>query len=218
MGESDRLTRMALTRTAGRLGLLSCHLCNSLTEAAPGAHEGRCSRCGSHLRFRKPDSITRTWALLIAGYLLFIPANLLPIMHTNSLFGAQSDTILSGVVYLWTSGSWHLAVIVFIASILVPSAKLMTLTFLVVSVQRRSTWDPLQRTNMYRILESVGRWSMLDIFVVAMLVALVHLQTLTTIRAGAGAVAFGAVVVVTMLAAMAFDPRLIWDPQWTRHE
>jgi paraquat-inducible protein A len=156
--------------------------------------------------------------LLIASYILFIPANLLPIMHTNSLFGAQSDTILSGVVYLWASGSWHLAVIVFIASILVPSAKLVTLTFLVVSVQRRSTWDPLQRMNMYRILESVGRWSMLDIFVVAMLVALVHLQTLATIRAGAGAVAFGALVVVTMLAAMAFDPRLIWDPQWTRHE
>jgi paraquat-inducible protein A len=218
VGESDRLTKMAFTRTAGRLGLLSCHVCNRLTESAPEAHEGRCSRCGSHLRSRKPDSITRTWALLITGYLLFIPANLLPIMHTNSLFGVQSDTILSGVVYLWTSGSWYLAVIVFIASILIPSAKLVTLTVLVVSVQRCSTWDPLQRTNIYRVLESVGRWSMLDIFVVAMLVALVHLHTLTTIRAGAGAAAFGAVVVVTLLATMAFDPRLIWDPQRARHE
>lgn len=218
MGESDRLTRMALRQTAGRNGLFSCRLCNMLTNAGPGAHEGRCSRCGSPLHFRKPDSIARTWALLIAGYILFIPANLLPIMHTNSLFGAQSDTILSGVVYLWTSGSWYLAVIVFIASILVPTAKLATLTVLVVSVQRRSTWDPLQRTNMYRIVELVGRWSMLDIFVVTILVALVHIHTLATIRPGAGAVAFGALVVTTMLATMVFDPRLIWDSQWTGHE
>jgi paraquat-inducible protein A len=134
-------------------------------------------------------------------------------MHTSSLFGAQSDTILSGVVYLWTSGSWPLAVIVFIASMLVPSAKLVALTFLVISVQLRSTWDPLQRTRLYRIVELVGRWSMLDIFVVAILVALVHLQAVATIRAGVGAVAFGAVVVLTMFASMAFDPRLIWDPE-----
>lgn len=134
-------------------------------------------------------------------------------MHTNSLFGAQSDTILSGVVYLWVSGSWHLAVIVFVASIVVPSIKLLALTFLVISVQRHSTWAPMQRTKMYRILEVAGRWSMLDIFVVAMLVALVQLQALATIQAGTGAVAFGAVVVLTMFAAMAFDPRLIWDPQ-----
>jgi len=218
MDESERLTRVAHRPTAGRYGLFSCRLCTRLTKAEPGAHEGRCARCGSPLHFRKPDSLARTWALLIAGYILFVPANLLPILHTNSLFGAQSDTILSGVVYLWASGSWYLAVIVFIASILVPGAKLATLTFLVVSVQRRSTWDPLQRTNMYRIVELVGRWSMLDIFVVAILVALVHLHTLAIIRPGVGAVAFGAVVVTTMAASMTFDPRLIWDPQRTRHE
>lgn len=212
------MKEVSFVQTAGRLGLYSCHVCGLLTKAAPGEHEARCRRCRSHLHFRKPDSIARTWALLIASYILFIPANVLPIMHTSSLFGAQSDTILSGVVYLWTSGSWHLAVIVFIASILVPSAKLLALTFLVVSVQRRSTWDPLQRAKMYRIVELVGRWSMLDIFVVAMLVALVQLQALATIRAGAGAVAFGAVVVLTMFAAMAFDPRLIWDQKRAFHE
>jgi paraquat-inducible protein A len=209
---------MPLQPTAGRLGFYSCHTCNLLTKSMSGVHHPQCPRCGSPLHFRKPDSIARTWALLIASYILFIPANVLPIMHTSSLFGAQSDTILSGVVYLWTSGSWHLAVIVFVASILVPGAKLVALTVLVVSVQRGSTWDPLQRTKMYRIVELVGRWSMLDIFVVAMLVALVQLHALATIRAGAGAVAFGAVVVVTMFAAMAFDPRLIWDPKWTSHE
>ena len=202
---------MSPTTTAAGLRIYSCHICGFLAKAVPGGHEARCARCGSALHFRKPASIARTWAFLIAGYILFIPANVLPIMHTSSLFGAQSDTILSGVVYLWTSGSWHLAVIVFIASILVPSAKLLVLTFLVISVQRRSTWDPLQRTKMYRIVELVGRWSMLDIFVVAILVALVHLQALATIRAGVAAVAFGAVVVLTMFASMAFDPRLIWD-------
>jgi len=168
------------------------------------------------LHLRKPQSISRAWAFLISGYILYIPANVMPIMHTGSLFGTQSDTIMSGIVYLWTSGSWHLALIVFIASILVPSAKLLAMTFLLVSVQLRSTWDPMQRTKMYRIVELVGRWSMLDIFVVAILVALVQLQALATIRAGLGAVAFGAVVVLTMFAAMEFDPRLIWDPQGGR--
>ena len=204
---------MSPAPTAAYLGLYSCHICGLLRTSVPSPREVRCGRCGSLLHFRKPHSIARTWALLIAGYILFVPANVLPIMHTSSLFGAQSDTILSGVVYLWTSGSWYLAVIVFIASILVPSAKLAALTFLVISVQRRSTWDPLQRTKLYRIVELVGRWSMLDIFVVAILVALVHLQALATIQAGLGALAFGAVVVLTMFASMAFDPRLIWDRQ-----
>ena len=204
--------------TAGQLGLYACHTCNLVTKTAPGRHEATCSRCGDHLHMRKPDSIARTWAFLIAGYILYIPANVLPIMHTSSLFGAQSDTIMSGVIYLWTSGSWPLAVIVFIASILVPSAKLLALTFLVASVQRRSVWDPIQRTKMYRIIELVGRWSMLDIYVVAILVALVQLQSLATIKAGFGAVAFGAVVVLTMLAAMEFDPKLIWDPKGVRRE
>ncbi len=212
------MNRISQLPTAARLGIYSCHICGLLAKSVPGRHGARCLQCGSHLHFRKPNSIARTWAFQIASHIHNIPANVLPIMHTSSLFGAQSDTILSGVVYLWTSGSWHLAVIVFIASILVPSAKLLLLTFLVVSVQRHSTWDPLQRTKMYRVVELIGRWSMLDIFVVAMLVALVHIQTLATIRAGAGAVAFGAVVVLTMFAAMAFDPRLIWDPKWTAHE
>ena len=202
--------------TAAQLGYYGCHTCNLVSKATPGHHEQACRRCGSHLHLRKPDSTSRAWAFLLAAYILYIPANVMPIMHTGSLFGTQSDTIMSGIVYLWTSGSWHLALIVFIASILVPSAKLLAMTFLLVSVQRRSTWDPMQRTKMYRIVELVGRWSMLDIFVVAILVALVQLQALATIKAGLGAVAFGAVVVLTMFSAMEFDPRLIWDPQGGR--
>lgn len=203
--------------TAAQLGFYGCLICHQVTECAPGTTGMRCPRCGALLHRRKPNSIGRTWALLLTGYLLYIPANVLPVMHTGSLFSTQSDTIMSGIVYLWTSGSWYLAAIVFIASIFVPAAKLTVLTFLVISVQRRSTWGPQDRTKMYRAVEFIGRWSMLDIFVVTILVALVRLQSLATISVGLGAVAFGAVVVLTMVAAEQFDPRLIWDPQADAH-
>lgn len=109
--------------TAGQMGFYACHVCNLLVKTEPGRHNAVCRRCGSHVHFRKPDSVARTWAYLLAGYIFYIPANMMPIMHTSSLFGAQADTIMSGVIYLWTSGSWHLALVVFIASILVPSAS-----------------------------------------------------------------------------------------------
>ena len=201
----------AAALTAARAGLFTCHECGLLSKAAAHAHEARCPRCGSHLHFRKPDSIARTWAFLVAAMILYIPANMLPMMDTSSLFGAQRDTILSGVVYLWTSGAWPLAVVVFIASIAVPMLKIIALIFLVVSAQRRSDWQPRQRTRIYRMVEFVGRWSMLDIYVVTVLVALVQFNALATIHAGPAAIAFGAVVVLTMFAAMSFDPRLIWD-------
>jgi paraquat-inducible protein A len=176
-----------------------------------GEH-ARCPRCAAALLVRKPDSIARTWAFLLAAIILYIPANLLPMTSVHSLFGDQQDTILSGVVYLWTAGSWPLAVIVFVASIMVPMLKIMALVFLLLSVQRRSRWQPMQRTRLYRLIELVGRWSMLDIFVIAFLVALVQLRALATIKAGPAAACFGAVVVLTMCATMSFDPRLIWDP------
>ena len=132
-------------------------------------------------------------------------------MKSGSLFGTENDTILSGVVYLWTSGSPPLAVILFIASIVIPVAKLLSLTYLLVSVHRRSRWAPRERTKLYRVLEFVGRWSMIDVYVAAMLTALVQFGNLMTINVGTGAIAFGAVVVLTMFAAESFDPRLIWD-------
>lgn len=198
--------------TAAQHGLLSCHACGQVCRRPADAPSCHCPRCSAVVHERKTDSITRTWALLAGAYILYIPANLLPIMETRSLFGVQEDTIMSGIVYLWLSGSIGLALVVFVASIMVPLLKLLALTLLAASVHFRPTWRPRQRTRLFRIVEAVGRWSMLDIFVVALLAALVQIKALASITAGPGAAAFGAVVVLTMLAAMSFDPRLLWDP------
>jgi paraquat-inducible protein A len=198
---------------AGRVPALTCHACG-LVSADRGRHRHqhqRCPRCGAVLHRRRPDSVARTWALLLAAAILYIPANVLPVMVTHSLFGKQDDTIISGVIYFWHSGSPALAAIIFIASIVVPVLKLAALSLLAWTAQRRSRWRPLQRTVLYRLVELVGRWSMLDIFVITLTVALVRFQTLAVITAGPGALAFCAVVVLTMLASMQFDPRLIWD-------
>jgi paraquat-inducible protein A len=217
LGKGERRAMNPDTITAARNGLLGCHVCQLVSRAPAGAMAEACPRCGAHLHVRKPDSIARTWAFLIAAMILYIPANVLPVTDTRTLMGEQSDTILSGVVYLWTSGSWPLALVVFIASIMVPMLKIMTLAFLLLSVQLHSRWQPAQRLRLYRMVEAVGRWSMLDIFVITFLVALVQLQALATIRAGPAAAAFGAVVVLTMCATMSFDPRLIWDPLENDH-
>jgi len=203
--------------TAASMGLVVCHACGLLSRTGPHAHDACCPRCGARVHRRKPDSVSRTWALLIAAMVLYIPANVLPMMYTGSLFGTQSDTIMSGVIYFWTSGSWYLALIIFFASIMVPMLKMIALVLLLVTVQRRLRWQPVQRTRLYRLVEVVGRWSMLDIFVVAIIVALVQLQALATILPGPGAIAFGGVVVLTMFSAMSFDPRLIWDPMSEEH-
>lgn len=198
--------------TAASCGLFSCHVCGLVSRAAPGDGSFHCPRCHAHLHFRKPNGVSRSWAMLVAAYIMYIPANLLPIMETGSLFGSQDDTIMSGVVFLWHSGSWDLALVVFIASVMVPLMKMIALTVLLISVQRRSVWQPVQRTRLYRLVEFVGRWSMLDVYVVTILAALVQIGSLATIKAGPAALAFGAVVVLTIFAAMEFDPRLIWDP------
>ncbi|WP_153101307.1 paraquat-inducible protein A [Paraburkholderia hayleyella] len=206
--------------TARCAGLIACHACGQVEAARHSAASQHphpsCSRCGAALHSRNPDSLTRTWALLIAAVLLYIPANLLPIMHTASLVGEEDDTIMSGVVYFWTSGDWPLAVIVFVASILVPMLKLSVLVLLTYTAQRRSRWRQMERTTLYRAVERIGRWSMLDIFVVTLTVALVRFKSLAEITAGPGAIAFGSVVVLTMIASMQFDPRLIWDNVLTR--
>jgi paraquat-inducible protein A len=197
--------------TAARLGLMACHVCELVSRPPAGAEAARCPRCGAHLHSRKPNAVARTWALLIAAAILYLPANIEPVMITSSFLGTQADTILSGVAYLWNSGSWPLAMLVFLASILVPLLKLFALSYLAASVQFRSPARRLQRTRLYRLLEFIGRWSMLDVFVVMVLAALVNMGALANIQAGAGAMFFGGVVVLTMIASMSFDPRLIWD-------
>jgi paraquat-inducible protein A len=202
-------------------GLMGCHSCN-LVSRVPASHghheEALCPRCGAALHARKPDSLARTWALVIAAAICYVPANMLPIMKVTSLGNAQADTILSGVIYLLVHGMWPLALVVFIASVFVPLAKLIILVYLLISVQRRSQWRPVDRTRLYRLTEAVGRWSMVDIYVVTIMVALVKLGNLATIEAQPGAIFFGAVVVITIIAAMSFDPRLIWDNLESTHD
>lgn len=191
-------------------GILVCDECHLLCRTSPGEVQC-CRRCGARLHARRPNSITRTWALLLSALVLYIPANLLPIMTVN-LFGQGSPaTIMEGVLELIHAGMLPIALVVFVASILVPTFKLVGIALLLYSVQRHLPLSPRQRIFMFRFIEWIGRWSMLDIFVIAILVALVSFGNLASIEAGAGALAFAAVVILTMLAAITFDPRLIWD-------
>ena len=197
------------TQTARQAGMISCSRCHLLCSQTEG--KNYCPRCGERLRSRKPNSIARTWALVIAAMVCYIPANVLPITHTSAFGSVQSDTIMSGVIYFMQHGSWGIALIIFTASVFVPLLKILILIMLMLSVQYKWQWKPVDRTRLYRITEAIGRWSMLDIFVVTILVALVHLGALANMEAGAGALYFAAVVVITMFAAETFDPRLIWD-------
>jgi paraquat-inducible protein A len=206
--------------TARNLSQISCHSCHLLSRIPADRADGHleCPRCGAALHQRIPNSISRTWALVLAAMVCYIPANVLPITVVTSLGKEQSDTILSGVIYFLYSGSWPIALVIFVASIFVPMLKLIILTFLLISVQRKSKWRPKDRTRLYRLTEVVGRWSMVDIYVVTIMVALVKMGALATIEAGPAALYFGAVVVITMFAALSFDPRLIWDTREQNHE
>lgn len=193
-------------------GIVVCADCHQLARLASAA-ASRCSRCGARLHVRRPDSLRRTWALLLTALILYFPANLLPVMTVQSMGSGQPDTIMSGVLTLIRLQMWPIAAVVFVASILVPTFKLVGMGLLLYSVQRHLPMSARQRMVMFRFIEWIGRWSMLDIFVIAILVALVDFGHLASIEAGYGAVAFASVVVLTMLAALAFDPRLIWDDQ-----
>ena len=200
---------MGKPQTAQSLDLIACHPCGAVWQ---GATEGAaCARCGSPLHRRKPDSLNRTWALLAAAYLMYLPANLLPVMVTSNLLNTKQDTILSGVIYFWVTGAWGLATVVFVASFLVPLFKLGALTILCWMAQHHSPHNRADRARLYRIVEVIGRWSMLDVFVVALLAGLVRIQGLAEVTAGLGIAAFATVVVLTMLASLSFDPRLTWD-------
>ncbi|WP_085674094.1 MULTISPECIES: paraquat-inducible protein A [unclassified Pseudomonas] len=192
-------------------GILVCNECHELNRQEAERDSQTCTRCGAIVHARRPNSIIRTWALLITASILYIPANLLPIMTVSTLGQGSGDTIMSGVITLLKHGMVPIAAVVFIASILVPTFKLVGIGLLLYSVQRRQPLSARQRILMYRFIEFIGRWSMLDIFVIAILVAVVNFGRIASVEANLGAVAFATVVILTMLAALTFDPRLIWD-------
>ena len=196
---------------ASDAGILICAECHELNRQDAEADEQTCTRCGAWVHARRPDSLMRTWALLLTSAILYIPANLLPIMTVSSLGQGSPSTIMAGVIELVQHGMIPIAAVVFIASILVPTFKLVGIALLLFSVQRRQPLSARQRIIMYRFIEFIGRWSMLDIFVIAILVAVVNFGRIASVEANLGAVAFASVVILTMLAAVTFDPRLIWD-------
>jgi paraquat-inducible protein A len=198
------------------MGLIRCHTCGKLAfDVGRDGYEAHCPRCQAPMHMRATNSLSRTWALLITAAILYIPANILPIMTVTYFGSGQPDTIMSGVITLLQLGSYPVAAVIFIASILVPILKMVALLILLLSVQLKWALDDRQRTRMYRAVELVGRWSMLDMFVIALLVALVSFGSIAEIVSGPGATAFGSVVVLTMLAATTFDARLIWDKEVT---
>ena len=201
----------ATARSGAEAGLVSCETCGLLSRPAHPAHPGHCPRCGGGVEWRRRDSVQRTWALLIAAAICYIPANILPVLRTNTVVSSDADTIMSGAIFLYTSGSWPLAVIVLVASVMIPLGKLVALAYLLITVQRGSVASNRDRARLYRLVEIIGRWSMLDVFVDTFTVALIQLQPLMSVEPGPGVVFFMAVVVLTMLAVESFDPRLIWD-------
>jgi paraquat-inducible protein A len=207
------MNTLAADATGSRL--YGCECCGLVSRAPAGANDGaivlRCARCGHPLYERKPHSLQRTWAYLAASVLLYVPANALPIMTAGKLFHSESHTIAGGIAELWGDRAWGLAAIVFIASIAVPILKIGALALLAWSVQRAPAWRRLERAKLYRVVEAVGHWSMLDVYVVVLLAGMVRFGQIASAQPGPGLVAFTAVVILTMLAARSFDPRLIWQ-------
>ena len=194
-------------RSAAAQGLASCHLCGKVSPVALGT----CPRCHGALHLRKPRSLERTWCFLLASIALYFPANLLPIMTVGGIGGPESDTIMSGVISFWRKGDMLVAAIIFAASILIPILKMLALIWLCLAAAGKTHASPKNLARLYHLTELVGRWSMVDVFVVAILVALVQVGALSTVLPGPAILSFAAVVVLTMFAAMSFDPRLLWD-------
>ncbi|WP_193073294.1 paraquat-inducible protein A [Pseudomonas sp. FME51] len=200
---------MSQPHYAAELGLQLCHDCGHTCQLS----DADCPRCWSALHPRKPNSIGRTWALLVGALILYLPANLLPVMYTDMFGHGSESTILSGVIEFWRGGSWDIALLIFIASVVVPCIKFFVLGLLLITAQRGSRWAMRERARLYRFIETIGYWSMLDVLVVALVAALVQFRALSTIEPRMGILFFGLVVVLTMMASMTFDPRLIWDAE-----
>jgi len=202
---------MSPLKQSHELGLVLCRTCGlAVTRTSLGA-ERRCPRCQSRIEHRAPFSTEMTLAWLIAGMVFYIPANLLPVMHTSGLLGEADSTILGGIFEFWRAGDWDIALLIFTASVAVPFTKFIAIGLLLFTVHKNGRWQQRQRTVLYRIVEFIGYWSMLDVIVVGLTSALMQFQALGTAEPRMGIAFFCAVVVVTMLSALSFDPRLIWD-------
>jgi len=196
--------------SAKGLGIAGCHTCGLAVKMQDHAAT-ECPRCGAGVHYRKHNSVNRAWAFLISAFVMYIPANTEPMMRTTAFGSTEGDTIISGVLYFLSAGEWYLAVVIFAASVMLPLLKIIAIGYLLVSIQRGETVRRQQRSNLYKLAEILGKWSMLDIFVVALMVSLIQLGNLTAIHPGAACIAFAAVVIFTMFAEMALDPKLIWD-------
>lgn len=204
---------MPAAESAAAAGYVTCHTCDLLVRRSVVSGSGRCPRCAEAIHESLgATSIDKAWALLAAAALLLIPANLFPVMTVTRFGAGEPSTILAGVVHLIEDGAWPLGLLVLFASFVVPVSKILALAFLLVTAQRGSTWRRRDRSVLYRVTEVVGAWSMVDIFLVGILVALVRMDGLATVAPGIGASFFGASVVLTMMAAHVFDSRLIWAP------
>jgi len=203
-----------INESARNAGLIFCLYCKSVSKF----ESEKCRHCGSLLHSRNVNSVNQCWAYLISAILLLIPANTLPIMTIVAFGQGEPDTILSGIISLFNHGLYPIGVIVFLASILVPLLKIVGLIFLLISLKVDLKMSPKARTKMYRVVEFFGKWSMLDVFVVSFLVALVDLGGIATVYPGIGVTAFCAMVILTILAAHSFDTRLIWDSAEIMHE
>ena len=201
---------MALPRAID-LGLMRCRVCGLLAERAADESEVRCRRCSRVVTARVPASAEKTLAWLIAGIILYFPANLLPVMHTRTVTGQEDSTIIGGIIEFFRAGSWDIAALIFIASVAVPVTKFLALGLLLWTVRRRSAWARHERAKLYKAVELIGYWSMLDVVVVAITCSLLQLKSLASAEPRLGIVFFCSVVVSTMMAALSFDPRLIWD-------
>lgn len=199
--------------TALQAGMAVCHVCL----AGNALQRRRCQRCNGVLHARIPYSLQRTAALSVAAAILYLPANLLPILTTNQFGRIMDNTIIGGVVNLLQQGSYPVAVVILVASVLIPLGKIAALALLCWAAVRGRGAMARHRTALYRITELVGKWSMVDVFVVAILVGLIQMGGIMTVRPGAAALAFAGVVIATMLAAESFDPRLIWDQESEGH-
>jgi paraquat-inducible protein A len=208
----------AAVRTGMREGFVSCDACGLLSRPVGAEEPGECPRCGEGLEYRRRNAIQRTWALVIAAAFCYLPANILPVMRTTTLTSEQTDTIISGVVRLYATGSWYLALILLVASVMIPLVKLAALAYLLITVQRGSVRNNWERARLHRVMEAIGRWSMVDVFVATFAVGLIQVRPLLSVAPRPGVLFFSAVVVLTIIAAESFDPRLIWDASQGKRE